>query len=826
MPSKANDIPFHVFKFGGTSVAGADRIRRVVDLIAAEPADARRVVIVSAFGGVTDRLIQAIEEALARTDMHREVLAEIRKRHDEAVEELVGVADREAIESELAARWRELGELLDGVYLLRECTLRTRDAILGMGERVSAPITAAAFRAAGLGAVALDAASFIRTDAIFGEATVQFDETNRLIQQRFEDVPADQVAIVTGFIASTDRGVLTTLGRSGSDYTATIIGGAVRAERVVIWTDVDGVLSSDPRLVPEAYTLPQLSYREAAELAYFGAKVLHPRTMLPLERQRIPLWIKNTMNPGAAGTLISEKSTQTEGHVKAVTAIRRVEVVMLEGTGLVGVPGVSARALSALAALQINVLMISQASSEQSLCMVVREGDAETAMNALRLAFELELGRGDVSTIYSIADCAVVSVVGDFMRERPGLAGRMFATLGKSGVNVLAIAQGASETNISAVIRDADVRQAVNVLHDEFCLVRHRVHVFIIGSGVVGTALIEMLKVQAPVLLDRLNLNLQLVGVANSRQLTWNVAGIPFPEALAQLEKDGTALAPAGVVDYLLERRLHRMLVVDATASDDVAHRYPDLLERSIAVITPNKRANTKDFAFYKRLQRAAHRHQVPYLYETTVGAGLPIITTLRDLVRSGDRIDRIEGVLSGTMGFIFNRLADGHKFSEAVRDARMKGYTEPDPRDDLRGEDVGRKLLILAREMGIEAERDDVAVESLVPAHLFDVSVSEFLDQLEAMDEAWEERVAKAAAEGGRLQYIGLIDEGRLSVRVRWIGPDSPFAHLQGTDNMVVYSTMRYNDNPLVVQGPGAGPVVTAAGLLADLIKAAELGA
>lgn len=814
-----------VYKFGGTSVQTADRIRRVVELVTREEVEGLRVVVISALGGVTDKLVEAIEEALARSGTHSEILEDMKARHLGALEELADAEEVDALREEMEAHFTELSELLDGVYLLRECTLRTRDAILGMGELLSAPLGAAAFRSAGHKAVAMDARSFIRTDASFGEANVLFDSTNKLVSAAFQEVDPDTIAVVTGFIAATDRGVSTTLGRSGSDYTATVLGGALKAQRVVIWTDVDGVLSADPRLVPDTFALPQLSYREAAELAYFGAKVLHPRTMRPLQRQQIPLRIRNTLNPDAPGTLISEKTTTMEGHVKAITAIRDVAVVMLEGTGLIGIPGISARALNALAAERINVLMIAQASSEQSLCLVVRTGDADISAALLKEAFEMELARGDVASVYSIEGCAVVSAVGDNMRERPGLAGRMFSTLGRSGVNVLAIAQGASETNISSVVKDAEVKQAVHALHDEFALVRHRVHVFVIGAGVVGQALLQMLADQQEMLLHRLNLNIHLVGLANTTKMAWNVEGISFEQAVSELDGSDRPGGLTTVIEHLIEAKLNRMIVIDATASDEVAHRYPDLLERSIAVITPNKRANTKDQAFYERLQRAAHRQQVPYLYETTVGAGLPVISTLRDLIRSGDEIFRIEGVLSGTLAFIFNSMAEGMKFSEAVRTARTSGFTEPDPRDDLKGEDVGRKLLILAREIGLSVERDDIAVESLVPAHLFDVSVPDFMDQLEELDAEWEERIGKARAEGGRLQYIGLIEDDRLSVRTRWVAPDSPFSHLKGTDNMVVYTTQRYNEFPLVIQGPGAGPVVTAAGILADLIKAAELG-
>ncbi len=816
----------YIHKFGGTSLQTSERITRAVDLVLRQvEEDGLKVVVVSAFGGVTDLLFTAIDEALARTGKHTDLLAGLQQRHNDVLEALVRPEERAAVTAEMVARWRDLGELLDGVFLLRECTNRTRDAVIGMGERLSTPLVTAAFRTAGRDAVSIDARSLIRTDSAFGEANVLFDETDAQIQEAFKKIPDTTIAVVTGFIGSTARGVATTLGRSGSDYTATILGGALKARHVIIWTDVDGVLSADPHLVSEAFALPQLSYREAAELAYFGAKVLHPRTMRPLLRPRIPLRIKNTLNPDAPGTLISEKTTTMEGHVKAITAIREVAVVMLEGTGLVGIPGISARALSALAAENINVLMISQASSEQSLCCVVPVAAAEESAVALRRAFELELSRGDVASIYTIEACAVISSVGDNMRERPGLAGRMFATLGRSGVNVLAIAQGAAETNISAVVRDAEAKQAVHALHDEFALVRHRVHVFMIGAGVVGQAVLRMLADQQQTLLDRLNLNIHLVGVANTSRMAWNIEGISFEEAIDTLRGSDRQGGLDAILTHLKEAKLNRLMVIDATASDEVAHHYPDLLERSIAVITPNKRANTKDQAFYERLQRAAHRQQVPYLYETTVGAGLPVISTLRDLIRSGDRIQRIEGVLSGTLAYIFNGMAAGQKFSDAVRTARTRGFTEPDPRDDLKGEDVGRKLLILAREMGLSVERDDVAVESLVPPHLFDVTVDRFMDCLDELDAEWHERIKAARKEGARLQYIALIEDGRLSVRTRQVSPDSPFSHLKGTDNMVVYTTGRYNEFPLVVQGPGAGPVVTAAGILADLIKAAELG-
>ena len=815
--------PIHVFKFGGTSVATVERIRRVVDLVRALDDGTQRVVVASALGGVTDELIRAIEEALARTGGHRAVLQAIRQRHDEAADTLATSDERSTLHATLEACWQELGELLDGVYLLRECTRRTRDAIIGMGERAAVPLVAAAFHAVGEDALALDARTFIRTDTAFGEATVEFDETNRLIVERFEAIAPDQIAVVTGFIAATKWGVTTTLGRSGSDYTATILGGALQAERVVIWTDVDGVLSADPRIVPEAFPLARLSYTEAAEMAYFGAKVLHPRTMRPAQEHGIPIVIKNTLNPEAPGTLISAETNAADFRVKAISTIRDVAVVMLEGGGLLGVPGIAARVFGALADQAINVLMIAQASSEHSICLVVRNADADAAMGALQTAFQSELDRGDVSRIYALPACAVVSAVGDQMRHQPGLAGRMFATLGRSRVNVLSIAQGAAETNISAVVRDDEVGQAVRALHEAFPLARLRAHVCVIGTGRVGKKLLDIMAAQATDLLDRVHLNLRLVGLANSRRMIWDVDGVPLAEALDHLD-DGRPVDLDWLVEQLVHCRLERLIVIDATASNEVASRYPELLERGVGIVTPNKRANTLDMAFYERLHRAARRRQVAYRYETTVGAGLPVMSTLRDLLRSGDRIDRIEGVFSGTLAYIFNCLDEGRAFSEIIHQAYELGYTEPDPRDDLKGEDVARKLLILAREMGLDVERRDIDVEALVPASMMEGATEDFLAQLNTMDAYWKERAEAAADAGKRLRYVGLVEDGRLSVGVRAVEASSPFARLRGTENAIIFTTARYHTMPMVVQGPGAGPDVTAAGLLADLILAAEL--
>ena len=819
------DLPAaHVAKFGGTSVATPERVRAAVALAAGGPEARRRVVVVSAFAGVTDSLLAALDAAEARAGTHREIYDRVAARHLDALRALAGESDQAAVGTTLGARLGELAELLDGVALLREATPRTRDAVLGMGERLSAPLVAAAFRAAGHDAVSLDATAFVRTDRQFGNATVDLDATDALVEDAFTGLPDGQIAVVTGFVGATDGGVATTLGRSGSDYTATVLAGALGASECVIWTDVAGVFTADPRLVPEAVPLARLSYAEAAELAYFGANVLHPRTMRPAERRGVPIRIRSTMEPDEPGTLVSGATDATDLRVKALSSVRDVAVVMIEGAAMQAVPGTAARAFAALADQNVSVRMVSQASSEQSICLVVDRADAQPAQAALDRAFAPEIATGGVRPVTVLPDCAVVSAVGEGMRHQPGLAGRLFAALGRAGVNVLAIAQGAAETNISAVVPQADVRAALSALHEAFPLFRRRVHVAVVGAGTVGRRLVEMIGQHQPGLLAADRMHLKLVGVARSSTMLWDADGLDAATAVARLDTQGEAASLDRLTERLLAPGLERRIVVDATASEAVAARHADWLGAGIGVVTPNKKGNTQSMAAYRAIREAVARRETPYHYETTVMAGLPVVFTVRDLLRSGDTITHVEGVFSGTLSFLFSRLAAGASFSAAVADARARGYTEPDPRDDLSGEDVARKLLILAREAGRDVERADVTVESLVPDALHDASVDGFLAGLPGADGAWAERVADAAARGERLVYVGTVGPEGVQVGVRSVGPDSPFAHLRGTDNAILIRSARYCETPLVVQGPGAGPDVTAAGLLADLVKAAEL--
>ena len=812
--------PVHVQKFGGTSVADADRIGAVVRLVLDGPEGERRVVVVSALGGVTDRLLGAIDEALARSGRHGAIVDEVRARHLAVIDALAPAAERDALRDGVEATLATLAELLDGISLLRECSPRARDAIGGTGERLSAPLVAAAFRAAGAEAAAVDAGPLVLTDDRFGEAGVLFDETDRRIRAHFEALPETAVAVVTGFVGSTRRGVTTTLGRSGSDYTATIFAGALGAERCTIWTDVDGVLSADPRIVPEAMPLARLHYREAAELAFFGAKVLHPRTMRPLATRRIPLLIKNTLNPAAPGTLITADEVPDVPPVRGVTAVRDVALLTLEGTGFLGEVGVLARAMSALADAGADVLLTGQASSEESVSMVVRSALGETARAALERAFAPDIARGE-ARVHFRDGCAIVTAVGDEMRHRAGVAGRLFEAIGFEEVSVMMIAQSAAQNAISAVVEDGEARRALRAMHEAFHPDRETVRVVVVGaSGGVGRALVRMIGETDDRLEARTGLRLGLLALANSRRMVFDPAGLGA-DPLGRLDA-GDPADLAALAATLTDLPYRRIVFVDATASDDVADLYPALLEAGIAVVTPNKRANTRDAGFYRRLQ--ALGKGTPFLYETTVGAALPVLSTLRDLVRAGDEVTRIEGALSGTLAYVFSSLMDGATFSGAVREAAARGYTEPDPREDLAGRDVARKLLTLAREAGLDVEPGAVEVESLVPESLRDVPAAEFLGWLSTADAAWAARLA-ALEPGHRLAYVGTVertaDGARLQVGVRSIPPGAPLSVLRGTDSLVAFTTERY-ERPVVVFGPGAGPEVTAAGTLADVVHAA----
>ncbi len=816
------DRPIHVAKFGGTSVGTPDRVRRVVALATgADTAGSRRVVVSSAFGGVTDRLLVAIEAAVERTGEHRAILAEVRERHQAAVVALADPAERDALQARLGTLFTEVGELLYGVYLLRQCDARFRDAIVSAGERASVPVVAAAFRAAGHAAVALDATAFVRTDDAFGEAAVDLDETRRLARAALAEVPPDAVAVVTGFVASTADGVTTTLGRSGSDYTATILAGALDARECVIWTDVDGVLSADPRVVPDAFSLPRLSYQEAAELAHFGAKVLHPRTMRPLATAGIPLRIKNTLRPDAPGTEIGPPDPDVAPSIRAVTAIRDAVLIRVESASVLEVPELARRLFGPLADAGVPVSLVAQASAEGSIGLAVRQSDADAAVRLLERALARELERGDLRAIRAEPGGAVVAAVGSGMHHAAGLAGRFFATLARAGVNVRAVAQGGGDHTISAVVADAEAALAVGALHEAFAMRRLRAHVVVVGAGALGRRLLALLDAQRPGLLDA-GLNLVLAGVADSRRLLWDPAGLD-PATAADRLGEGTPTDLDALVAQTAAARLERRVVVDATPSAAVAARHADWLRAGVAVVTPNKEATGRSTAAWGETQQAARAGEALYLYDASVGAGLGIVGRLRDLVRTGDRVLEIEGVLSGTLSFVMNRMREGAAFSDAVCAARDAGLTEPDVRDDLSGRDVARKLALLAREVGVDVSAADVAVESLVPQGLDAVPLDAFWDRLPEADADWRRRLDEKP---GELQYVarlgpdGTIRAGVDAVRSE---PGALMAALRGSEIAVVVRTERTGDHPIFFQGPGANADVTAAVVLADVVRAAE---
>ena len=593
------------------------------------------------------------------------------------------------------------------------------------------------------------------------------------------------------------------------------------ANRLVVWRDAGGIPSADPLLCAEAFTLSHLTYQEAADLAFLNAGILKPSTIQLLAERKILIEVRPIEG---RGTEIGETRPSKPGYGTGVTAQTGLALIVVEGMGMAGVPGLTSRILHAVSQKNINLILLSQSSTEQSIGIVIDQASAKTACDAIQEEMVDELEDRSIKQIYAINKVGIVNVVDDAMRYRPGLTGRMFSTLGKSGINVLTLAEGASETNIAAAVSEEDLPRAVRSLHEAFAVGRNRAHLFLFGAGTVGRILLKLLEKQAPILQESLNINLQLVGLANSRRMVWDTEGIPYEDALERLQQTKQPVNTQAIMQHLFRCRLERLIVIDATASDEIALLYPDLLESQISVITPNKRANTQDMAFYSRLMHAARNHHVPYFYETTVGAGLPVISTLRDLIRAGDEIISIEGMFSGTMGYLFSKMKEGWSFSRAVLDAKEKGFTEPDPRDDLDGSDIARKALILARELGLNTEWEEISIQSLVPTELASLSLDAFLEGLEAADDPVTPLLKSATENGNSLLYIGTITKKRLEVKIKEIPPDSPFFTLKGTDNMISFRTRWYNEQPLVIRGPGAGPEVTATGILADVVKAAEL--
>jgi aspartokinase/homoserine dehydrogenase 1 len=666
----------------------------------------------------------------------------------------------------------------------------------------------------------VDAREIIKTDNQFGNAKVDFKKTDKAIKEYFEKLKTS--AVVTGFIASTELNETTTLGRGGSDYTASILGAALEVEAIEIWTDVDGIMTSDPRKVKGAFTLPQVSYIEAMEMSHFGAKVIYPPTLQPAFRKKIPIWIKNTFNPTFEGTLITEKTKNNDYMVKGISSIENISLLNLTGSGMVGVPGVSARLFGALARYQINVILITQASSEHSICFVVDSKESAKAMAAVDEEFQHEIKAGKIDKLTEKNNLAIVAVVGDNMRHTPGIAGKLFASLGKNGINVVAIAQGSSEINLSVVIGKEDLAKALNIIHESFFVNDTKdMNVFVVGVGLIGNTLLKQIQKQASYLLKEKNIKLNVVGIANSKKMLIQPEGISLSSWKEKLEASTEKSDLKKFVQQIKSLNLQNSIFVDNTSHKEVVEHYADLLNESVSIVTPNKLANSGNYKEYKKLQEISFKRGVKFLYETNVGAGLPVINTLNDLKDSGDKILKIEGILSGTLSYIFNTYKDGVKFSDVVQEAKAKGFTEPDPRDDLNGKDVARKILILSREAGFPMEFDDVEVENILPPSCVKAkTVESFFEELEKNNEVFAKRRDEATKAGKVLRFIAKLENGKATVTLQAVDATHPFYSLSGSDNMISYTTERYKERPLVIKGPGAGAEVTAAGVFADIIR------
>jgi aspartokinase/homoserine dehydrogenase 1 len=815
-----------VHKFGGSSVADADCFRRVANILETLP-PGRLGVVLSACRGVTDALLGLVARAETQDDAYRGELDALRARHATIAQSLLTPASAQLYLAGFDRDRHDIEGILHTVKLTRSAAQNVRDLIAGYGEIWSTKLFREFFESRGKrpGAVRwIDAREVVVVEwGPLGPA-VQWEESRKklaqLVQSFSKEGEFQGTLIITGFIASDRRGIQTTLGRNGSDFSGSIFGSLLDASEIHIWTDVDGVLSADPRRVPDAKVIDSLSYNEAMELAYFGAKVIHPQTMAPAIGRGIPIWIRNTFAPQIQGSLICAKP-DSKLPVKGITSIENIAMVNVEGAGMIGVPGTAHRLFGALREEGISVILISQGSSEHSICCAIPGHEAERAARVVAAAFDRETKEGQIQSIQVDQGLAILAVVGDGMAGLPGISGQVFNALGSASVNVHAIAQGASERNISVVVDGKDTTRALRAVHSGFYLSPHTVSIGLIGPGAVGRVLLEQLAAESERLKEDFKLDLRVRGLMTSKKMLLSEAGVPLKNWKAALDASTTPADIAKFAEHLHVDHLPHTVILDCTADEGVARHYAEWLKAGIHVVTPNKKANSGPLDYYESLKHARRHGGSSYLYEATVGAGLPVISTLRDLRETGDKISSVEGIFSGTLAYLFNVYDGKRPFSDIVKDAKAKGYTEPDPRDDLSGTDFVRKVIILGREMGLKLEMKDVQVESLIPPGLEMGSVEDFLANLPKYDAEMKKRFDAAAARGKVLRYMGrLTADGKATVGVAELDRTHAFANIALTDNVVRYATARYNSNPLIVQGPGAGPEVTAAGVFADLLR------
>ncbi len=801
-----------IVKFGGSSLYDVDRIRNAVKIVNEQRKDAEVAVVVSALGGITDELLNLMELALRDGEEWREGFELLRRRHESTLKALEMSHSGEQSERivELLDRLeKEMTELQHQSAV----TGRISDKIISYGERLSSQIFAAALIESGTPSRAYETHKLIRTNNRFGDADVDTITTMHLIREALHPV-SGQVPVITGFIGATSDQEITTLGRSGSDYTASLIGEALNAQEVQIWTDVNGVLTADPDIVPTAVTIPQLHYSEIAEMSHFGAKVLHPRTVLPLQARNIPIRIKNTRNPKEIGTVITQDYQETTGRLRSVSVKREIVAIALRSRGLDRIHEMSHKALKAMDRSDISVLFHAAASSDYGITLVVHASQAEQARSALIKEFETEYGAGLIDTPHVMNKVAMVTVIGEKLERDFGISGAVLSVLGENGIAPLAMAKGLANRHLSLLLNNPEADMAVRLLNDHFCIHSHRVRLFIAGMGAIGGKLLEILND-----LEDPKVDLSIIGACTSDKMAWSPLGMPADKVKDRV-KAGQPTDWSFIVDHLIDEYPYRSIFVDATGNGDVARRYPRLLKHGIHIVTPSKRANSFEQEFFDELLAYTVNKSTHYLYETTAGAGLPIIQTLKDLMRSGDEIISISGVVSGTMTYIFGNLEQGMPFDEVVRSAKEAGISEPDPRDDLSGEDVARKFLILARTIGFRFEREEVEVEDLIPEHLKEISQEEFVNRLHEDNAGWQKRVEEASQKGEVLRYTGHLEKGSIKVGISSVPKSSPMGTLSDTNNLISIRTRRYDQNPLIIQGPGAGKEVTAAGVLGDIQK------
>ncbi|MDR3026085.1 bifunctional aspartate kinase/homoserine dehydrogenase I [Chryseobacterium sp.] len=811
-----------ILKFGGTSVAHSQNILLVEKIIKDESSKSKIVVIVSALHGVTDQLIRAAESASVKDENYIQMVQNLEEKHISLVKDLFPITEQSSWLSFVKKHFNDLEDLYNGIAVLGELTHRIKDKIASYGEFLSSKIIAARLQHEGLDCIWMNAADLIRTDSNFTNAKVDFQCTeNNIIS--FLNENKNRIIIGPGFIAHDEKNNATTLGRGGSDYTASIMAASIHAEELQIWTDVSGMMTADPRLASNAKPISEISYHEAMELSHFGAKVLYPPSIQPVMEKNINLIIKNTFDPDAQGTLISHqlKSSGNEKQIAVgISNMNNIALLTLEGSGMVGIPGISAKLFQCLSLEKINIILITQGSSEHSITIAIEEKEALRAEHAINSSFADDINLKRVYAIKIETGLSIVALVGESMKSRSGVSAKMFGCLGNNGINIRAIAQGSSERNISIVISEKDSKKAVNVLHEEFFETEiKQIHLYICGTGNVGSKLIHQIYDQNAYLRENFLINLRIAGISNSRHMVFADQGI-VKENYLIWDQQGEKASAREFANEIIRRNLRNSVFVDVTASPDVPEIYESLLNRSVNIVACNKIAASSDFKKYKTLKNTARNHNCNFYFETNVGAGLPVIGTINDLIKSGDQIQSIKAVLSGTLNFVFNHYDGSRTFSEVVAQAQQEGYTEPDPRLDLSGTDVARKILILAREAGYPLQFEEIENIGFLPEEYMQGSVGDFYEKLTAYEDHFKNLLNKAKNEGKILKYVAEFEDGKAKVGLQHIAPDSDLFHLYGKDNIVIFKTLRYSEQPLVVKGAGAGADVTASGVFADIIR------